>query len=223
MSRARIGFGLLLTSIGIVLFIYASGGVGGATTRVGRWWPALLIALGVFYAFRMSARPLAYIGPLLMAIVGAGLLDYSVGGLTFGQGERLSISGTLLIGAGVVIALVGEPKTSLANRSPLIARRIAILHGRRISHSMTKQPTSIVVVVGYLEYNLRAQPASLSLNVFLLAGQLDILVRPQTQVTVSRAIGIGCRVDGLEALDQSAIGIELNVIAFGGLIRVLNP
>ena len=219
MSRARIAFGLLLSTVGAVTAVYGAGGARAILNGTGRWWPVILILLGVFGLLRMTTRPLAYAGPIFLMIAGGTLLAHSTGLLLRGRPELIGGIGVAFLGAAIV--LVGSQRAGHGKGATLIARHMAIMHGRRLRHSSAHAPASLVAVVGYIEYDLRSvhdNPATLNLT--LLAGHVDLLIRPNISIRVARSVAVCCRFDSSVA-EQSTQEIGLSVIALGGVIRVI--
>jgi hypothetical protein len=66
--------GLVGAALGAALLIERNGGAGEMAELARRWWPVLLVGLGLVNLIRLSNARWAVMGPLLAIIAGALLL-----------------------------------------------------------------------------------------------------------------------------------------------------
>ena len=192
--------GLVAVALGAAMFIERNGGVSEMAELARRWWPLLLVALGLVNLVRLSDTRWAVMGPLFAIIIGAILLMAVLGVLEAGLYPRLWPILLMLAGATLVLAAAGHHDPPLSERNEL--RRFVWLRGERLeSAAQAFWHARISVLLGSYTLDLRRavleRPTTIYVNA--LFGTVVILVDTGTTVTVRRPFVLG--IGGLEQGD----------------------
>jgi hypothetical protein len=222
LSARRVGLGLSLIVVGQVILIERLGGLEQASPVLRRWWPLLLVALGLVGLAKFVTRPWVVLGPVI--VIGAGatlLLKYW---LTEQDFDRVFWPAILTF-VGLIVAL-SEPSSAdkdFPHQNSLrrsIWLRVSGLRSKAADFSFAR----IMVVMGVFELDLREAVLRKSANVSVTAilGAVHIIVPPGVAVHVRRPFVLGR--SGIEWSGRASPTIEngLNVsaLAFFGKVSL---
>ncbi len=220
--------GLVAVASGAVLFVERTGGTGEVVAVGRRWWPVVLIAVGLINLVRLSDHRWAVVGPLLAIAAGATLLLFIFGGLHRDLGLRRDLYPRLwpvllvLTGGALVFAAARQDNESLSERNEL--RRFVWLRGERLeSTARAFWRARISVLLGSYTLNLRRATLQPPTTVYVnaLFGNVDILVDTGTTTTVRRpfVLGIGGMATG-DVPPQVRPQLTVSVLALFGDAKV---
>jgi hypothetical protein len=210
--------GLLAVASGAVLFIERNGGSGEVAEVARRWWPLLLVALGLVNLIRASDMRWAVVGPLLAVAAGAILLLSILHVFEEGLYPRLWPMALVLGGGMLVSAAAQHHNPPLSERNEL--RRFVWLRGERLeSAAPAFWRARISVLLGSYRLDLRRAKLQRPTTVYVnaLFGTVEILVDTGTTVTVRRpfVLGIGGLAHG-DAPPRPRAQLTVSVLAFFG-------
>jgi Domain of unknown function (DUF5668) len=218
MPSRRIFLGLLAVAVGTALLVDRLQDRSDVADLARRWWPLLLIVVGLKNLVQLVDRPWMLIGPIIAILAGAMLVLVTLDHL-----ERalypLAWPAALIL-AGTTLALAGADRREppLEGRPEL--RQFVFLRGKRIVSEAEKfWRADITVVFGSLELDLRRAPLHprASVNVNAIFGSVDVVVASGVAVWERRPFVLGSR--GLSPRGvppPEAIRLTVNVLGFFG-------
>jgi hypothetical protein len=214
--------GLAVAALGAALLIERNGGAGEMAELATRWWPVLLVGLGLVNLVRLSNARWAVMGPLLAIIVGTLLLLHILDVLRSDLYPRLWPLLPVIAGTMLVLAAAGHREPPLSDRNDL--RRFVWLRGERLeSKARAFFHARIGVLLGSYTLDLRQAVLKRPTTIYLTAlfGTVEILVDTGTSVTMRRPFVLG--IAGLEQSDvpsRPSSQLAVSVIAVFGDARV---
>jgi hypothetical protein len=220
MRSVRVLIGIVLTMVGTVWLVERLGGVPQTVTFLGRWSPAVLVALGTVQAFSLLRRS-RLLAPAVLIAVGAGVLLIL-------QDHVPGATGPLF---WPLVVLVGGLSVALLERDrhesdEAILRQAAILRTRRIIRSERQFALGKVrAVLGNLELDLtRCElPADAEVHLTVLLGHVSLVIPAEYQVEL-RSMAFAVHVPTLPPSDRSqGIVIDVSVLGVGGAVEVRRP
>ena len=187
MPGRRVFLGLIAVTVGLTIFLDRVGGVDQVLPILRRWWPVLLILLGLGNLIRLPPRPWGVIGPVTIIAVGACLLLVTFGFVRRSDFPR--IWPAALAVAGYVIALAGAdwPDERLPYQNEL--RQFVFLRGKRVvSQAPEFWRADITVFFGSFVLDLRNAGLyrRVVVNVNAVFGSVDVIVGPGITITERR-------------------------------------
>jgi hypothetical protein len=223
MSGRRILFGLLAVSFGSILLTDRLG--MGNLRSMARWWPVLIVALGLTHLLSFSGRPWALTGPVITMLAGLGLLLFTVGWV---HGDLYpSLWPAAIILGGGLLALVGSEWGDCKLPTRDVVRQFVWLRGKRLASRSTRfRRADIAVLFGYFELDLTnadLQPGAI-VNVTAVCGTVDVCVGDRIAIRERHPFVLGA--DGL--ILQAERGpqpseLTINVLALFGQARAKRP
>ncbi len=194
MSGKRILLGLVAVAFGSVLL---TDRVGLAQLRsLARWWPLLIVALGLAHLLSFSDRPWVFVGPVITMLAGVTLLLFTAGSIESGLYPSLWPAAVIL--GGAFLALVGsewgDPRLPTRNE----IRQFIWLRGKRlVSHASAFKRADITVLFGYFEMDLTEAGlhSGANVNVTVICGAVDVRVHSRITVRERHPFVLGA--DGL--------------------------
>jgi hypothetical protein len=220
MRNVRVLIGIVLTIVGTVWLVERLGGVPQTVSFLGRWSPAVLVALGAVQALALLRRS-RLLAPAVLIAIGAG-------GMLILQG-RLSGAGGPLFWPLVVLA--AGPSVALLDRDRHesdegIPQQAAILRTRRVIRTEREfRFGKVRAVLGNLEFDLThcQLPADAELHLTVLLGHVGLVVPAEYQVEF-RSEAVAVQVPTLPQSDRSqGVVIDVSVLGFAGAVEVRRP
>ena len=181
MDLTRLLLGLVALAFGVVFLLDAAGAVDGDRV-VDRWWPVLLIAIGVF---QLLERPRSRTLPLILIGAGATLLLFTT---DVAKGDPGPYVGPIILIA-IGLAILGRWTTrTLPATGDDVVRGAGIFGGPRLaSTSQQFRGAALTALFGGVTLDLRqARPVPEGATVTATAafGGIDILVPRGWNVSV---------------------------------------
>jgi hypothetical protein len=182
MDLTRLLLGLVVLALGIVFLLDAAGALDGDRV-VDRWWPVLLVAVGVF---QLLERPRSRVVPLILVGAGATLLLFTTDVANGDPGPY--VGPVILIAIGV--AILGRwTSRALPASGDDVVRGAGIFGGPRLaSTSQQFRGAALTALFGGVTLDLRqARPVAGGASVTATAafGGIDILVPRGWKVAIS--------------------------------------
>lgn len=217
MNPARALFGSLLVALGALFLLDTAGVVSDAGELVADWWPVALLAVAATAFF---TNPRHWVGPAVIAVVGAGLLLTTTGAVDADIWEIIGPALVIFLGLVLVFRRPGLRRTrATGNRLD----SFNAFSGTEIaSHSADFEGGSVGVVFGGAEIDLRdATPVpDARLDVFTAFGGTEIRVPAGWRVEVHGLPLFGGfeNVTTKERLGPDAPRLDVGAtVLFGGL------
>jgi hypothetical protein len=218
MPSRRIFLGLLAVAVGTAVFIDRIEIRGGIADVARKWWPLLLIALGLKNLVRLLERPWMVIGPLGAILVGATLLLITLDHFDRPLYPLVWPAALILGGASLALAGADRMEPTLERRPEL--RQFVFLRGKRIvSKTDSFWRADVTVLFGSFELDLgyvRLHPRA-SVNVNAIFGSVDIVVNADVAVWERRPFVLssrGLRPRGIPP--KEAVRLTVSVLGFFG-------
>lgn len=98
MKPDRVLIGLVLVAIGVLLLLDRAGTLDAGQV-ISDWWPAAIIALGLV---TLAERPVSFLGPLILLVVGVLLLLFTLDILKGSAWSVIWPSALILFGVAVL-------------------------------------------------------------------------------------------------------------------------
>jgi hypothetical protein len=216
MSGRRILLGLAAVAVGAFLLGDRLEQVVENPESITKWWPVLIVALGIGNLLALTRRPWTLIGPLITIMIGVALLLLTVGGLAGELGPLLLP--LAIIVSGLLLALIGTRwDRDLAELDTF--RQFVWLRGMWLASQVQSfKSADISVFLGYFELDLRGvELDDAVVNVNAVCGRVDVLVDDNVKVRERRPFVMGR--SGVVIRDDEGpedAALTINVIAFFG-------
>jgi hypothetical protein len=217
MNPARALFGSLLVALGALFLLDAAGVVSDAGGILADWWPVALLAVAATAFF---TNPRHWVGPVVIAVVGGGLLLTTTDVVDADVWEIIGPALVIFLGLVLVFRRPGfrghrEGGTRIDSFNAFSGTEIA-------SHSPGFEGGSVGVVFGGVEIDLRdATPApDARLDVFTAFAGTEIRVPDGWRVDVHGLPLFGGfeNVTAKERVGPDAPRLEVSAtVLFGGL------
>ena len=200
----RIFFGLLLVALGIMFLLDTTGLAGEGTDVVGTYWPALLIAWGVWGILRSGFR--LRLGSLIILALGVFFLLSNLSLWAWDVGQLWPL---LLVLLGlVIIGRLGRPsrwmRRRIGRRRSGSARETVVAHvssgsyvfsgGRERVTSQEYRGGAVSAICGGLELDLREARLGddqVTLEVRVVCGGMEIKVPKDWMVHLQPSVVLG--------------------------------
>jgi hypothetical protein len=179
--------GLLVLAAGAVQLLGRSGGTHEVAVVGRRWWPLLLIGLGLVNLIRLSDRGWALFGPLLAIGTGAAVLLFILDVVPSDVYPSVWTIGLGLVGGTLILVGVRQRASRLSDRTQV--HQFVWLRVKRLES--TARPFvhgRITVVLGAFTLDLRRAMVSSSatIEITVLFGSVEVFVDDETTVVVRR-------------------------------------
>jgi predicted membrane protein len=173
---ARKWFAVILIAVGVILTLDVTGTIA-AGDLLGRWWPLILITLGIA---QLLDHPEHFVAPTILMVAGGVFLLSTLDVWTVDVGEL--IGPVILIGVGASILIgrtIARPLASRAETGDLVDSFVAF-GGRDVaSRSDHFRGGSVVSLFGGTKVDLRqAHPGEMKMrmDVTSMFGGTEILI-----------------------------------------------
>jgi len=173
MSAGRTLVGAALVALGAIFLLDAAGVIEGGNL-IGKWWPGLLIALGVLQAWgekRISAVAVVLvIGGLLLLAVSTGLLGATAWAVTWP---------IIVVLAGAWLLSGWGRQRRGASEDPEFSRLSAFNSVKVSSRAASLRRAALTAVFGKLRLDLtgaRLDPAGARVSATSVFGHIDVIV-----------------------------------------------
>jgi hypothetical protein len=209
--------GLVVLTLGI-LYLFDATGTLDAGEAVDDWWPAVIVAMGLFQLIEEPQKPAR---PLIVTGIGIALLLGTAGLLDSDYVWPLVL---IVVGLGIITRMHSRPLAPSARHSDLI-RASGVFSGATVaSHSSAFRGAALTAVFGGAKLDLRAAtpaPEGAQINATAVFGGIDVIVPRGWNVTVSGTPilgGVEDKTDCAEALPADAPILTVDGLAvFGGV------
>ena len=217
----RLLLGLAIVTLG-VLFLLDGAGVLDADRAIDRWWPALIVAAGVF---TLAERPPSVIRGTILTAVGTLLLLFSTDVLHGNAWDYLWPSAVILAGLVIVARWSGRAQLPSATDDEDVVRSTAIFGGPKlVSTARHFQGAWLTAIFGGITLDLRdavPAPGGATVNATVAFGGIDLLVPRGWRISVrSTPIfgGLDDKTDHTVAPDDDAPVLHIDAVCvFGGV------
>ena len=220
MDMTRPLLGLVVLAFGVIFFLDAAGAVNGDRV-VDRWWPVILIAIGVF---QLAERPRSLVMPAILIGAGAVLLLFTTDAVEGDPGPY--VGPIILIAIGV--AILGRWTTRglpAGETGDDVIRASGIFGGPRVaSTSQEFRGAALTALFGGVTLDLRQArpvPEGASVTATAAFGGVDLIVPRGWRVAVSGTPifgGIDDKTDRSGPADPDAPLLSVDAMAvFGGV------
>lgn len=173
MSAGRALLGAALVALGAVYLLDVAGVIEGGEA-VGRWWPVLVIALGLLQAYAEKR-----LGGLVWVLVAGGLLLLAVTTGLFGK-RAWSVTWPILVVLAGAWLLSGWGRLRRGQIDDPEFSRMSVFNSVKLaSRSFGLRRASLTAVLGKLRLDLtgaRLDPAGARLSATSLFGHIDVIV-----------------------------------------------
>jgi hypothetical protein len=187
-----------------------------------RWWPLVLVGLGVVNLIRLSDRGWALVGPLLAIGAGIILLMLILEKVDRVLYPRLWPAALALVGGALVLAATLPAENDLCRRGDL--RRMVWFRGELLESTASSfWYARITVLAGALTLDLRRAVLHerTIVHVNALFGTVDLLLEPGTTVMVRRPFVFGMRGPvGGDKPPEEIPQVTVSVLAIFGDARI---
>ena len=216
----RLLLGLAIVTLG-TLFLLDSAGVLDADHAIDQWWPALIVAAGVF---TLAERPPSLIRGTILTAVGTLLLLFSTDVLQGNAWDYVWPSAIILAGIVIVARWSGRTLPS-ATADEDVVRSTAIFGGPKlVSTARHFEGAWLTAIFGGITLDLRdavPAPGGATVNATVAFGGIDLLVPRGWRISVrSTPIfgGLDDKTDHTVALPDDAPVLHVDAVCvFGGV------
>jgi hypothetical protein len=202
-NSGRVLVGSLLAALGIV-FLLDSAGVADAGELIATWWPAAIVALGVFQGWAGSATRRS---ATVLVLIGLGLLAVTTGAL--GSGAWSYVWPVALVLIGLWILLGWGRRLGARPGDDEVVDGIAVLGSARLAtRSQTFRRASVTSILGGVTLDLSEAlpvPGGAEISITSLLGGVTVLV-PHGWLVEIRGLPILGSWD--DTTDRAAVGPE---------------
>ncbi|HEX5630485.1 MAG TPA: LiaF domain-containing protein [Acidimicrobiia bacterium] len=222
MNSGRTLFGALVAGLGILFLLDATGAVDAGEV-ISRWWPAAIVALGVFQGMAGSTRRSATV----LVLVGLGLLAVTSGILGSAAWGYVWPVALVLVGLWILFGWGNRYGSRPADDEEVDG--IAVLGSARLAtRSQSFRRASVTAILGGVTLDLsEARPVAggATVTITSLLGGVAVLVPPGWLVEIRGLPLLGGWDD---TTDRSAVGadpprLEVQVLVALGGIEVKHP
>jgi hypothetical protein len=220
MAGRRILVGLLAVAVGSALFVDRLGGARVVGEFLHRWWPLVLVALGLGSLIGASSNRWAVGGPLIVIALGGVFLPFTAGAIHADVYPLVWPAAIAIAGAGLALMGADWGHRDLSSRDQF--RRFVLLRGSRVvSTAASFRRASITVMFGSFQLDLRR--ATLSggavINVTAVFGSIDVRIGRGVKLQTREPFVLDAR--GLRTESPSGFNgsdLTINVLGlFGGV------
>jgi hypothetical protein len=216
----RLLLGLAIVTLG-VLFLLDSAGVLDADRAINHWWPALIVAAGVF---TLAERPPSVLRGTILTAVGAVLLLFTTDVLHGNAWDYLWPCAVIAAGLVIVARWHGRTLPSAAAHEDVV-RSTAIFGGPKlVSTAQHFQGAWLTAIFGGITLDLRGAvpaPGGATVNATAAFGGIDLLVPRGWRISVrSTPIfgGLEDKTDHTAAPPDDAPVLHVDAVCvFGGV------
>ncbi len=222
MAARRILVGLLAVALGSALFVDRLGGARVVGELLHRWWPLLLVAVGLGNLVGLSSQRWAVVGSLIIVGLGGVLLLFTAGAIHDDIYPVVWPAGVAVAGAGLALTGADWGHGDLSSRDQF--RRFVLLRGDRVASAAASfRRASITVAFGSFQLDLRRATLRLgaSINVTAVFGTVDVRIGRGIKVRTREPFVLdrrGLRTQPPSRFDGS--DLTINVLGLFGAIRV---
>ena len=220
MAGRRILIGLLAVALGSALFVDRLGGARVVGEFLHRWWPLVLLVLGLANLIGFSSDRWAVGGPLVLIALGGVLLPFSAGAVHVDIYPVVWPAGLAMAGAGLVLMGADWGHRDLSSRDQF--RRFVLLRGSRVASTAASfRRASLTVMFGSFQLDLRRATlgAAAVINVTAVFGTVDVRIGRGLEVQTREPFVLdtrGLRTEPPSGFDGS--DLTINVLGvFGGV------
>jgi hypothetical protein len=177
MVGRRILVGLLAVAVGSALFVDRLGGAAVVGDFLRRWWPLVVMALGLGNLIGFSSQRWAVMGPLMIIGLSGVLLLFTTGAIDADVYPVLWPAAVAV--AGVGLALIGADWGYQDHSSRNQFRRFVLLRGSRMASVATSfHRANITVVFASFQLDLRRAMvrSGAVINVTAIFGTVDVRI-----------------------------------------------
>ena len=216
----RLLLGLAIVTLG-VLFLLDSAAVLDADHAIDQWWPALIIAAGVF---TLAERPPSVVRGSILTAVGTVLLLFTTDVLHGNAWDYLWPSAVILAGLVIVARWSGRTLPGAAADEDVV-RSTAIFGGPKlVSTARRFEGAWLTAIFGGITLDLRdaiPAPSGATVNATVAFGGIDLLVPRGWRISVrSTPIfgGLDDKTDHTVVPDDDAPVLHVDAVCvFGGV------
>jgi hypothetical protein len=217
--RVWIALGLLIT--GILLLVNLMDPAAHILPLLGRWWPVVLIALGLAGAIRVSLNRVVLLGPALLMALGGLILLITADPLP--PSFNRFLVPLLLVAAGALwltrLATAGRSKQIPAN-----SRLISVAESRQLQWPNHRNALGVLVaVVSGCAIAMR-RPESIEdkvrLEINAIGSGIDVIIPDGWRVTLEARPVLGRCDDTVGNGEPDISGPELQIYALAVLSRI---
>jgi hypothetical protein len=220
MAGRRILVGLAAVAVGSALFVDRLGGAAVVGGFLRRWWPLLLVVLGLGYLISTSSQRWAVVGPLMIIALGGVLLPFTLGAIDRDVFPMLWPAGILLAGAGLALIGADWGHEDLPSRNQF--RRFVLLRGTRVASTASSfRRANITAVFASFQLDLRRatlRPGAV-INVTAIFATVDVRIGRGVEVQLREPFVLDRRGLRLETPSPSGPAeLTINVLGFFGSV-----
>lgn len=217
--------GLVAVASGAALFVERVGGTTEVVAIGRRWWPVLLIGLGLANLIRNNEYSWAIVGPLLAVGAGTVLLLFTFDIIEGASVSLLWPAALALTGGALVLAMTLRDPDELRGRGDL--HRVVWLRGERLESRASPFWYGRITVLGGL-FSLDLRRARVHnptvIHVTVLFGTVEVQLEGATVATVRRPFVLGIR--GMVPSDaprNTEPQVTVSVLALFGDAKLRQP
>jgi predicted membrane protein len=216
----RLLLGLVIVTLG-VLFLLDSAGVLDADAAIDHWWPALVVAAGVF---TLAERPPSLVRGTILTAAGTILLLFTTDVLRGNAWDYLWPSAVILAGLVIVSRWSGRTLPR-ATADEDVVRSTAIFGGPKlVSTARHFQGAWLTAIFGGITLDLRdavPAPGGATVSATVAFGGIDLFVPRGWRISVRTTPifgGLDDKTDHTAALPDDAPVLHVDAVCvFGGV------
>jgi hypothetical protein len=224
MSGRRVVVGLVTVASGAALFIERIGGSAAVASFLERWWPLVIVVIGVGNLIRYAENYWALVGPMIAISIAAfitlfttGLVRHAIYPLAWPAAVTLAGASLLLLGADWEVA-------QLPHRNEI--RQFVCLGAARLSsYAPAFRRADVTVILGSYRLDLRSAGihAKAVVNVNALFGTVDVILPAGVTVWERRPFVLSGKGLDVGITPQGEGMVTISVLGFFGNARTRQP